>query len=225
MDDFDTLNINGNFEIESSPTVERRMENGKIISIRNHRDGNDFVYHYDKKGNIQSRISKSKVGTREIEYKLNQKKFKLEARIDKILTEEIYFDSLKRETLRIRYSKLSSGKVEYRTIMVYEGPYLSSKKRYENDRLQNIENYTYKNGKLQSTRLTDSLDITILEKTFIYSKGRVDIQNEYFRDGSSYSKAKTVEFYDQEENITKIYHVYFKEEQTIASITEFRLSI
>jgi len=190
MDNFDTLNINGNFELKSSPISERRMESGKIINIRNHQSDLEFSFFYDKKGNIQSRISNSKVGRSEIEYKLDQKEFKLETRIDGILTEEIYFDSLKRETLRIRHSKISSGKVEFRTIMDYEGPYLSSKKRYENDQLQNIENYIYKNGKLQSTRLSDSLDNTILEKTFIYSKGRVDIHHEYFRDDSLMIKKK-----------------------------------
>lgn len=57
VNDFDTLDINGEFEFKSEPIAKRYLEKGRIIKIRNYKDDFELLYQYDKNGNIQSRIS------------------------------------------------------------------------------------------------------------------------------------------------------------------------
>lgn len=224
INDFDTLNINGDFEFESEPIAKRYLEKGRIIKIQNYKDDFELLYQYDKNGNIQSRVSNRSVGTnRVVRYNLDQKELKLEAILGDVKREERQFDSLNREFVQLSYSKSSSGEKVLKYLTIYDGDNILRKESYKNEVLERIENYEYRDDKIKRTKTVD-VDGNLLEiKNYSYYEGREEIEIIRFKNQES-SRTLKVDFFDKKENLIKAYIISFTENGQTALIGEFRPS-
>lgn len=224
VSDFDTLNINGVYEIESDPSAKRYLKKGKLIKIQNYIDNFKILYHYDRNGNIRSRVANRSDGTTStITYNLDQKNSKLETIIDNFKKQEITFDSLNREVVKRLHSRSSRGGKERKFVTIYQGDNILRKEKYIDEVLQNIEKYTYFNDQLRSTRTVDAEGNLIEVKKINYYEGRKETDRISFSNLNTY-RILRVDFFDKKENLTKSYNVTFTKEKSTALITEFRLS-
>ena len=224
VNDFDTLSINGDFEIESEPIAKRYLEKGRMIKIQNYKDDFEFLYQYDENGNIQSRVSnRSEGANRVVQYNLDQENSKIEAILDGFKREEREFDSLNREIARTFYSTGSRGEKKLKDLMIYDGNNIIRKESYKNEILERIKKIDYSNNRIERTKTVD-VDGNLLEiENFSYYEGRRETEVIRFRNQKS-SRTLKVDFFDNKENLTKSYLISFTKDGQTALIGEFRPS-
>ncbi len=223
--DFDTLNIHEAFKLESEPVSRRYLKDGKLIKTKNVKDSLGYFYHYDKKGNIQSREFIGARNPRNVAYKLDQENLKLTVILNDEIKEEAYFDSLHRVTLRVYHSGRSTRKRVRKTKTTYEDDLITTLRNYTNDSLEYTEYYEYQDEQLKNIKRVGVNGKLLMVQSIKYFPKRTDTKTTWYKSkGTTSSNSRMVEFYDDKGKLIKIFRLSYNRNKPIANITEYRLA-